>query len=1766
MTDEFDKNDPLDSTIDGEVGRILDRFLDARENGEAISRDELLAQHPAYADRLAECLAGIELLDSRSTASDGSRATFADFEIRGELGRGGMGVVYEAYQKSLDRIVALKVMRFGVVDPRALERFQREAETAGGLHHTNIVPVYATGREGDTSWYAMQRIEGESLAQRIEDAYRSDAPAKVPVEEVVRIGLQAAEALDYAHQRDVIHRDVKPANLIVDLEDCVWLTDFGLARRLVDVGATMTGALMGTPRYMSPEQADVTRVDVDHHSDIYSLGATLYELATGHPPFEGDDPLQVITRIREAEPRSPRSLRADVPRDLEVVLLKCLAKEPHRRYSSARALADDLRAIAEDRPIKARAMSMFERATRWSKKHRSVARSMAIAVLLTTAALICGFFAVTAWQRSLLGQFRMRAGGGPYTADIRRIGDDGPELTPTTITVPMQTHETLTKGDYEMQLAVRGRWSETVRFPIGGGTQSELKFRTDNEVLREISIADSQAIVVSDGDDESRPPDVLRFHGGELTRFSANPDRDWTLQCDEIECRRTLLSRTNLRDSDSSQTEPNVEKVTVDFGYERSLKRPWAESTLNPRPRKATPMRAVRTPIDLDADGRNDVLIASIVDSAMMAVDADGNVLWARQYQFGAPRSPVTARNNWIPDLIHFVLDMSVVGDQNEDGIVDFAGQIVRIQPGVKNDVCIAMISGRTGEVLKTIDTRAIVPMPPAGATSCPWPQQGILESNSYRQRQSSIRVERDKVRRSQSSEVNSVFWSPGNVGSKFALPFPLAICQRGDNVMAIQTVGSGIQCNGLSMVRSSTPIDRFELPIDAPKVATMDGGGTQGVIVYHEQRIMACGVDGRIMWEGLTETSRGQNQQYFNTRRFELNESDAYRASWPVIADLNGDGIDEILLSPGDSNHTGVWMLDAATGKLLWDEYAKQYATFADKQINRLVVTADINGDGWRDVATASFGGRAESVNSERLLKGEVFVYVDWLSGKNGEKLTWARHPVRFPLSNIRTLELDAIRSGEFDGKSIIEVELVVADSHAEHELEAATLRFSPEKQYATAIAQGLTVCTESENVVKRARWYRKRPGAYSLDEEKLVLLPEVSSSTRLLGEQTPIANWTAADGSPRIVLWGDDPFRVAVHDLERNRTLWTTDATVLAQTVLPVRRGDRTDLAIQFQRFDGKSRVHHCELRSGETGETIWRTEGEFGERMIHAQSIPAQDGRFNTIVVCRGNRLTTKSDGLVMTLVSPSGRIPWSREVLRKASAVNTPQLLPDYGVVDVNGDGVPDIIGADTTTGGMLMLAARDGRTGDVIWRHLWDQPGHRTDYVPNPWAIVSVEGKPAIAILDVNASENGTTQNALAKIVMCDARTGDVLFSHETDCRSGQPSYVSLVNCSPTDDDVRIGVWLRDEKFKPVWMELSVKSDHLKMVEASRVSGLAGYASVWAVDADGDGVPDPFASEKGELLRLSRSTGKTLWRTQMRTDDLYRRFEIFNGVIATWLDGQRPTTIDWLDVESGETIHTSTVTDFSQSARYPTGAKPVGIVATARDGNNAKSFFVVPTNDGIQISESASEGEDAGRLPGLNTLEDPRWQVRPKIGVVSPHGNLRDAILQGVIATAFVTLVVVMPLSYVRKMYRDRRWSLRFFLIAPIVVVTLVTTWRSGLVKTNSDELLVTFIIGLSWLFAGFGIWHTLRHWRWMRWLLPLFLATAFALIMSYYVRRNAYVDSFRYVIGPSEITAAMITSLLQVGGLCGWAVMSWRVIKLIASRFTNRSSSLAGAS
>jgi hypothetical protein len=348
-----------------------------------------------------------------------------DFEILREVGRGGMGVVYEARQVSLNRRVALKVLGPGLgLTPHAVQRFRREAEAAARLHHTNIVPVYATGEQDGTHFYAMELIEGPSLNHVIRQLRTApctesasaatppgaaptgpyvegqDTPSVVPVggsssqlssggpyfDTVARLVAEVADALEYAHRHGIIHRDIKPANLLLSPDGRLAVNDFGLARVLEEPGLTISGECVGTPAYMSPEQITAGRTPLDHRTDIYSLGATLYELLALRPPFAGERRDQVLAQILHKEPVPPRKLNRKVPVDLETICLKCLEKDPDRRYPTAKALADDLRRYLNRFAIAARRAGPLTRLGKFVRRHKLATAGGAVIVLLATAA------------------------------------------------------------------------------------------------------------------------------------------------------------------------------------------------------------------------------------------------------------------------------------------------------------------------------------------------------------------------------------------------------------------------------------------------------------------------------------------------------------------------------------------------------------------------------------------------------------------------------------------------------------------------------------------------------------------------------------------------------------------------------------------------------------------------------------------------------------------------------------------------------------------------------------------------------------------------------------------------------------------------------------------------------------------------------------------------------------------------------------------------------------------------------------------------------------------------------------------------------------------------------------------------------------------------------------------------------------------------------------------------------------------------------------
>ncbi|HEV3384100.1 MAG TPA: serine/threonine-protein kinase, partial [Gemmata sp.] len=444
----LDDRDPVDV--------LAEEFVDRLRRGEHPSVSDYAAANPDHAEQLRELLPAVAQMEClkkfrRATglAADTPQLPdrFGDFRIVRELGRGGMGVVFEAVQESLGRPVALKVLathsQFDVVRH---ERFIREAHAAARLHHTNIVPVFGVGEQDSIPYYVMQLIRGQGLnavAQRWrrekgrcdESAYIAtplvadlgSAPTPMTIDArnlipqanpnngyetapvtkygnwrfVAEVGLQAAEALHYAHKQGVLHRDIKPANLLLDSANRVWITDFGLAKLIDRNGLTASGDILGTLQYLAPE---CLTGDSDPRSDVYGVGATLYELLTLTPPYPTDAPARLIKQVAETDPVPPRQINPDIPVELETIVLMAMAREPDRRYVSAREFARDLQAYLEDRPIKARRQKWTNRMWRLCRKNKAITALSGTAIAALLLAGVMGWVAFAKTNRELEDQ------------------------------------------------------------------------------------------------------------------------------------------------------------------------------------------------------------------------------------------------------------------------------------------------------------------------------------------------------------------------------------------------------------------------------------------------------------------------------------------------------------------------------------------------------------------------------------------------------------------------------------------------------------------------------------------------------------------------------------------------------------------------------------------------------------------------------------------------------------------------------------------------------------------------------------------------------------------------------------------------------------------------------------------------------------------------------------------------------------------------------------------------------------------------------------------------------------------------------------------------------------------------------------------------------------------------------------------------------------------------------------------------------------------
>ena len=937
-----------------ELDQILDHYLDDLQNGRAGSREALLAQHPDLADELAEYLDGIEMVSGLGVGSDLVPQKMGDFEIIRPIGRGAMGVVYLANQISLKRPVALKVLRYSVTGKQATARFEREAELVATLQHPNIVPIYATGKHDNHHFLAMQLIDGPSLSQwsDSEDADRD------PIT-LAKWGAEVARALAHAHQRDVIHRDVKPSNLLQDEDHKIWLTDFGLARRFDDLRMSMTGAMLGTPNYMSPEQASPSRHPIDHRTDIYSLGATLFELLTGRCVFLAETPHAVLAQVLAEEAPPLRELLPDASRDLETILMKCLEKEPSDRYQTADHVADDLAAFAAGRSIKARRPSIIERGVRWKRQNQKAVSWAVSAAATAVTALGISVAAWIGWTNSQLGSLKIESNEGPIVG--RLIDADGEPMP--TFTIPAQQPMPVKEGRYTLQMWAGGKLGENQDLFVDRGKQTLVKTRLfDDGVFAERTVKGIPAVLPLDGRD-----DLVFFHEKGITRVDGQTGNDvWTAEA------KSFLSQANSLSKAEKERQRNKKRKTRE-----SVRRiEWMSMhSLIAYDDARVPVVAHNFP-DINQDSEREVLIASHDHPALFAFDGDsGNLLW---HYVATPTIPegvhVYPHNK--ARSVHRPCD---IGDVDGDGVDDFATTF--FSQGNQFYRWMDAVSGKTGQQIWRLE------MPPI------WFDKGQHNVSQYCEIHPNFGRHHRHIHLSGDYHSGVAFRSRAGA---FVIPWPsiLISAERESEADALLLVCGTklIICDAktgeATDFNQGKPLELGFIPALTPKLVQsgVEGDGPIGVLLCEQVSLpdpskSTIPVTRFSMWS-LETAKKIWHYDAACDPGWTGVEPD-----WPLVADLNDDSVPEILVADGAnldnrmfSNATGLatlQALDARTGKPVWSNKDVAQIRNQDRQVQRVLLGPDADGDQKEDVYVVSPMSLGRSKN---------WIFVDILSGATGK------------------------------------------------------------------------------------------------------------------------------------------------------------------------------------------------------------------------------------------------------------------------------------------------------------------------------------------------------------------------------------------------------------------------------------------------------------------------------------------------------------------------------------------------------------------------------------------------------------------------------------------------------------------------------------------------------------------------------------------------------------------------------------------------------------
>lgn len=1715
----FLMNTPADEhDLDLQIAEVISRWMEiSLESRPAAS--ELIARHPGLAPALAECLAGLQQIEHGKAIVAGSGwrkngdseyeipndvivfPLIPDFEVLGELGRGGMGVVYEAKQLSLDRIVALKVLPFGAVDPRTVKRFLREAETVATLAHPGIVPIFAVGVHNGLNWFAMQRIDGCPLSQWFAVATFDSHAATI--REVVRVGIEVAEALEHAHQRGVIHRDVKPGNLLVDTAGKVWLTDFGLARRDVDVTATATGAMLGTPRYMSAEQISNSDEQIDARTDIYSLGATLYEMATGRAPFTSESPLELLTQIRRDEPTPPRQIDPTIPRTLELVVLKCLDKEPDRRYQSASELADDLKAIRDDKPISAKGLPVWVSASRFLKRNQRQVNAVAMTLVSTVATLIALTLLWQQSEQSKLGQVRIDTPAGLYVANIqpqvaeslRNSGDSQAanvrlgETDLRAVTTPMQQPISLPAGNYQVRLEGAGQVAQSVEVVVKAREATEIEYVDRRESLPSVDIYQKLSVPMRD-----QSLAVLGKDAFEVFDPGIEPKPRFRLPIEELDAGLAEVAT----DSNSGTAKDDDPPLTFAFDTDQAFQGDYSVS----QSAFARIERIGTSPVDLNQDGKSDFIVTAARHAAIAAIASDGMVLWKQRLPMSFELAGARSRYPKEGMTNEAIVGVTPVNDINNDGTSDLVINAALFDPSGFSRPFIFTLSGRDGSEI------AVAPFPTIAMRNArTWPWSGLLrhrrQFNSDNRAQRMIQTHFESITmRTRAHDLDNKSWGGNSANSALYVLPPLILEKHNGVRVAITATDQAIHSINLADGSAANSAIQLAQPILRGPRRVHLADGKLAVLVLTGIPSTACTkcfLELCVLGEPQPRWTIPQDISAYDLA------SGAADCSFPMVVDLDGDGNDELLL-PTNPDVPFKWpQLNcfSAMGKLRWTSNG---VAGVSPLIDQALPLSDMDNDGIVDLAVVGLNqlsAAQAALQRGSASKDGLRLTVDFLSGKSGKRLGYREEYVAASVKNFDVAEIDYV---ELSGQDL--TCSVVYGSQEELKLSSMSVTIDVAQLKPATVARGLTVLQigETQLDATEGRWYRQRGGPYANPNDRALWVAKEPKQRSYPGENL-VASWISPTKEPRLLLSGRNGAVRCTNPLD-GRVLWTGERLFFdGNPVLAIERPNgKTDLVFtntgQSNRAPG--------FYDSETGQLRFKINTPQMDA-IRFVTLDQQDpDRYVYALAEADTRHTYRSPPkrnqgfLLLKIDRAAGRLLWWKKCYEGTNPGN-PLRPVDPLQVDLNGDRVTDLITGNSKNG-RLIVEAIDGRDGLT----LWELPLHlNVDDWPwrEAWPMMTlVPSGSQTHLLVIDGVENEDKLFDLKSLRPHDGKELDRLrrkaryiLRHDV-----QSEDLSLHVMSPMKRDGIFGMitaFPNDSSLvDPTQRVRTNRSFGVKLLDVDEQSGkfdemdsgdipyetavlaegpmLGPPESIFTADMDGDGTLDRIEYRVPGQIKIRpadkevyfsefeiRTSSGVILDVQQHLDTWY--LQVANKNEHLWYE--LPSGRLALQFRQGLKSNRNGETSYPRLLAHSTGTLLVG--------STPESVLCAQVDLGI----SQLNFSQPSTLPVamISAAVDPRYRK-----AIVAHGLYDRKSLAEVIRLALLSVgAILIPMYYVYLLTRSRQWSLQSMLLAPAISMLALVCWR-GLQSAQSGYLVSDVIAGVMAALSVWGVFTLMRLQSW----------------------------------------------------------------------------------